>query len=187
MLIVSYSARDCMEWKEQKSFFQTALAVEEEVGIQVAHETHRHRAMFTPWNTAALLDEFPALKIAADFSHWCCVCESLLEDQSEVLHLAMERTIHVHARVGHSQGPQVPHPGAPEYAAELAAHEAWWRQIVKNRIAGKASFLSITLEYGPPNYMPTLPFSNQPVSELWDICLWNAKRLEALFPDWCSD
>ncbi|WP_216625358.1 sugar phosphate isomerase/epimerase family protein [Paenibacillus phytorum] len=185
-LIVSQSARDCMGWTEQLKFFEQAIVVEKEAGIPVAHETHRHRAMFTPWTTAALLREFSELKITADFSHWCCVCESLLEDQVESLEIAMKRAIHVHARVGFAQGPQVPHPGAPEYAHELAAHEDWWRQIVKYLSSQGAETVTMTTEFGPPGYMPTLPFTNQPVTDLWDICLLMSQRLQTKFPTWVN-
>jgi len=183
-LIVAHSARDCMGWEEQYDFFEHAIAIEKLIGISVAHETHRHRAMYAPWTTAALLKEFPDLKITADFSHWCCVCESLLEDQAEAIDLAIQRAIHVHARVGHAQGPQVPHPGAPEYGKELATHENWWEQIVKHRLSHGAATFTVTSEFGPRGYMPALPFTNQPVTDLWDVCLWMAKRFEAQFPKW---
>jgi hypothetical protein len=176
--ITSHSARDSMDYADQTAFFAKALELEKQYGIPVGHETHRMRAMFTPWTTAKLLREFPDLKIASDFSHWCCVCESLLGDQVENLALAFERTIHIHGRVGYAEGPQVPHPAAPEYAKELAAHESWWTEIIRLQEAKGAPLVTFTPEFGPPGYMHTLPFTNQPVSELWDVCLWMAKRFE---------
>lgn len=62
--IVSHSARDCMSDAEQDHFFDSALCIEEQHGVMIAHETHRHRAMFTPWTTARLLRKFPELKIS---------------------------------------------------------------------------------------------------------------------------
>jgi hypothetical protein len=179
IMINSHSARDSMTFEEQAEFFEQALAVEQKVGIPVGHETHRGRAMFTPWTTGALLREFPELKLTADFSHWVCVCESLLEDQKEHLEIAIKRTIHIHTRVGYAQGPQVPHPGAPEYSLELNSHEHWWKQIAEAQaLAGTQ--LTFTPEFGPPPYMPRLPFTNQPVAELWQVCLWMKKRLEQM-------
>ncbi|MEH7482511.1 TIM barrel protein [Neobacillus drentensis] len=179
IMINSHSARDSMTFEEQAEFFEQALAVEQKVGIPVGHETHRGRAMFTPWTTGALLREFPELKLTADFSHWVCVCESLLEDQKEHLEMAIKRTIHIHTRVGYAQGPQVPHPGAPEYSLELNSHEHWWKQIAEaHALAGTQ--LIFTPEFGPPPYMPRLPFTNQPVSDLWQVCLWMKKRLEQM-------
>jgi hypothetical protein len=177
--INSHSARDGMPFDEQAAFFEKALAVEQRLGIQVGHETHRGRAMFTPWTTAALLRKFPELKLTSDFSHWVCVCESLLDDQKENLELAIQRTIHIHSRVGYAQGPQVPHPGAPEYALELSTHEGWWKRIVHiHENAGKQ--LTVTPEFGPAAYMPRLPFTKQPVADLWQVCLWMKERFEQM-------
>jgi sugar phosphate isomerase/epimerase len=175
--INSHSARDGMSFHEQISFFDKTQALEQKLTTPIAHETHRGRAMFTPWTTAALLNEFPDLKLTADFSHWVCVCESLLEDQKEHLELAIQRTIHIHARVGHAQGPQVAHPAAPEYALELSTHEGWWQQIFQANISAGTQ-LTFTPEFGPPSYMPSLPFTNQPVADLWQICLWMKQRFE---------
>lgn len=183
-LIVSHSARDSMPYDQQLQFFESALAVEREVGIPVGHETHRYRAMFTPWTTSALLRDLPELKIAADFSHWCCVCESLLEDQAEHMRLAFERAIHIHARIGYAEGPQVPHPGAPEFAGELTAFEGWWSEIFKHRSESGAEFATVTPEFGPPGYMPTLPFTRQPVADLWEVNEWMANRLRQTFQEW---
>jgi sugar phosphate isomerase/epimerase len=179
IMINSHSARDAMSFDEQIAFFEKALDVERKLGIPVGHETHRGRAMFTPWTTGALLREFPELKLTADFSHWVCVCESLLEDQKEHLELAFQRTIHVHSRVGYAQGPQVPHPGAPEYVLELSTHEGWWKQIIHAH-ANAGTQLTVTPEFGPPDYMPRLPFTNQPVADLWQVCLWMKERFEQL-------
>ncbi|MEC0266956.1 sugar phosphate isomerase/epimerase family protein [Paenibacillus anseongense] len=180
-LVISHSARDCMSEERQLQFFEYAVEAEKHYGIPVGHETHRHRAMFTPWTTARLLQAIPDLKITADFSHWCCVCESLLEDQQENLQIAFERTIHIHARVGYAQGPQVPHPDAPEYKRELEAHELWWEHIWNARISKGFASTTITPEFGPPGYMHTMPFSNEPVSDLWEVCLRMADRLRNKF------
>lgn len=42
-----------------------------------------------------------------DYSHFCVVAESYLEEQSEMLEQVNERSFHIHARVGYPQGPQV--------------------------------------------------------------------------------
>jgi hypothetical protein len=179
IMINSHSAGDNMTFYEQVGFFQEALAVEQKVGIPVGHETHRGRAMFTPWTTGALLREFPELKLTADFSHWVCVCESLLDNQKDHMELAINRAIHIHTRVGYAQGPQVPHPGAPEYSFELSTHEHWWKQIVKAH-AHAGTQLTFTPEFGPQPYMPRLPFTDQPVADLWQVCLWMKGRFEQM-------
>ncbi|MFD2613606.1 sugar phosphate isomerase/epimerase family protein [Paenibacillus gansuensis] len=177
LLINAHSSKDSAPYAEQIAFYEQAVKLEQQVGITVGHETHRGRAMFTPWATAQLLRDVPGLSLTADFSHWVCVCESLLHDQAEALELAISRTVHIHSRVGYAEGPQVPHPAAPEYQAELAAHEGWWKRIVEARSA-QGLKTTITPEFGPPGYMHTLPFSNVPVADLWDVCLWMKKNLE---------
>jgi hypothetical protein len=172
--ITAHSAKDSMPPEEQVAYFRRAAAAEREYGIPVGHETHRGRAMFNPWNTAHLLQQVPELKLTADFSHWCCVCESMLNDQEQHLALAITRTAHIHARVGYAQGPQVPDPRAPEYASELERHFAWWERIAAEHRSRGAATLTVTPEYGPPAYMHTLPFTNQPVTDLWDVCKWTA-------------
>lgn len=185
-LIVSHSARDCMPEAEQDRFFEHALAVERRLGIPIGHETHRQRAMFTPWTTARLLRRFPELKITADFSHWTNVCESLLSDQGEALSVAIDRTIHVHGRIGYAEGPQVPHPGAPEYAAELQTFTGWWQRIYERRRDSGAEHFTFTAEFGPPGYMHTLPFTNQPVSDLWEVNDWMTNYFDSQYRLWSN-
>ncbi|MEK7831241.1 MAG: sugar phosphate isomerase/epimerase, partial [Acidobacteriota bacterium] len=145
------------------------------------HETHRGRPMFTPSATARLLREFPELHINADFSHFANVCESLLEDQQEDMALCISRARHLHGRIGYEEGPQVNDPSAPEWSAQVAAHFGWWDEIVRTRLAAGAEYFTFNPEFGPPNYMATLPHTRQPVADLWEVCLWTAKRFEARF------
>ncbi|WP_339279422.1 TIM barrel protein [Paenibacillus sp. FSL W8-1187] len=170
--IVSHSARDAMPEEEQDRFFDAALEIERRHGAAVCHETHRGRAMFTPWTTSRLLRKFPELKLAADFSHWMAVCESHLENQQDHLEQAIARSFHIHGRIGHPQGPQVPHPAAPEYARELELFTGWWRDIAAVRRAADSPQLTFTAEFGPPGYLPTLPFTRQPVADLWELNEW---------------
>ncbi len=55
------------------------------------------------------------MKINADFSHWVCVTESYLENFQDELNEAIYRAEHIHARVGFTQGPQIPDPGLPAW------------------------------------------------------------------------
>jgi hypothetical protein len=36
--------------------------------------------------------------------------------------------------------------------------------------------LTFTPEYGPPTYLHTLPHTQMPVADLWQVCLWAAAR-----------
>jgi sugar phosphate isomerase/epimerase len=176
-----HAGKDWWPWETQRAFFAEALEVERQTGLVINHETHRGRPMFTPAATARLLREFPELHINADFSHFCNVCESLLEDQTEDMALCIARARHVHGRVGHEEGPQVNDPRAPEWARQLAAHEAWWAEIIRARQLAGAAYFTFNPEFGPPNYMPTLPYTAQPVSDLWEVCRWMAQRFEGLY------
>jgi hypothetical protein len=82
----------------------------------------------------------------------------------------------VHARVGYEQGPQVPDPRAPEYQRHLEAHEAWWRLVWKAQERRGFRISTLTPEFGPPDYQHTLPFTRAPVSNLEEICDWQARR-----------
>jgi len=181
LLINAQSAKDSMLYEEQIAFFRHALALEKRIGIPLGHETHRGRATFTPWNTARLLHDLPELHLVADFSHWCNVCESMLHDQEENIALAVKQSIHIHARVGYEEGPQVPDFRAPEYAYALERHEQWWDAVFRARRAAGSSVVTVTPEFGPPGYMHTLPYTRQPVADLWEVCLAMADRLRERF------
>jgi sugar phosphate isomerase/epimerase len=169
LLVNSHTGKDYYSTAENLQVFHRARRLEEELGIPVVHEVHRGRATFSTLSTAALLDGLPELRLAADFSHWCCVHESLLQDQQPVLERALARSFHLHARVGHPEGPQVSDPRAPEWQAALEAHLDWWQKIVDYRRREGAELLTICPEFGPPDYMPTLPYTRQPVVDLFQV------------------
>lgn len=175
-LINAHSGRDSWPEHEAEQFFSRVLELEAACGIPVVHETHRARILYNPWTTARMLERFPALKLCCDFSHWVCVSESLLEDQTEIIRLAAGRCHLLHARVGHEQGPQVSDPAAPEYAPHLAAHEAWWRMVWDAQRARGDSLSMLVPEFGPPPYAPTFPGTDTPLREVAAVCDWMARR-----------
>lgn len=180
-LVTSSSAMDCMSRDQALSFFEGALEIASRFETPVAHETHRQTALFTPWDTLALLAELPELRITADYSHWCCVTERMLEDHDETIAACSERAVHIHGRVGFPGGPQVGDPRAPENLEYVLRHEDWWRQIVRARALAGASAISFDPEFGPPpTYMPAIPFTREPVADLWDVCAWMADRFRVL-------
>ncbi len=179
LFINSHSGKDSMTEDEQNLFFEQAVQIEREAGLTVAHETHRGRVMYSPWSTARVLRLFPELKVTADFSHFTNVCESMLDDQKDALALIQSRAIHVHGRIGYEQGPQIPHPAAPEYASYVQRFEQWWDGIFNNELLSGtgARQRTLTPEFGPPGYMPVLPFTKQPVADLLEVNLWIADRI----------
>ena len=112
-----------------------------------------------------------------DISHWCNVHESLLHDQDETVQLALERTDHIHARIGHPEGPQVNDPRAPEWESAVKRHLDWWDAIVAMKIKKGVNQLTILTEFGPPDYLPTLPYTRQPLADQWDINVYMMQLL----------
>lgn len=183
ILINAHGGRDRMEFRDGCRYLLQALKAEREMGIPVAHETHRGRLFYAPWVTVQYVQEFPDVKLCADFSHWCVVCESLLEEHEEAVELACEHTVHIHARVGYEEGPQAPDPRAPEYELHLNRFESWWDKIREARKAAGAPYMTATPEFGPPQYLHTLPYTRQPVADLSEICLWMTDRLRKRWRD----
>ena len=174
--INAHSGQDAFSEDQSIRLFEGALQLEAKCGLPIAHETHRGRILFNPWITSKLLTRFPQLKLCCDFSHWVCVCERLIEDQAGIIRQCADRCLHVHARVGYEQGPQVPDPRAPEYRRHLEAHEAWWRLVWRAQERRGFRVSTLTPEFGPPDYQHTLPFTRMPVSNLEEICDWQARR-----------
>ncbi|MCY7360067.1 MAG: hypothetical protein LH609_21960 [Rudanella sp.] len=187
ILINSQSGVDGWSLTEKEEIMGQALALEQTYGLPIAHETHRSRITFSPWDTSQLLTTFSDMKLTCDFSHWVTVCERLLDRESAILEQCAQHCVHIHARVGYEQGPQVTHPNAPEWAAQLAAHERWWQQIWQAQVQCGMAVSTLTPEYGPPNYHHTLPFSQEPVSDLWAICDWQWHREKAHFDRFAAE
>src|SRR5207248_558799 len=155
--------------EENLEIFDHANNLAKKHGIEVYHETHRGRALFSAPATMKFLDARPKLKLVADFSHWCCVHESLLADQSERIERAAKNSFAIHARVGHAEGPQIPDPRDALWQLNLEAHLRWWKKIATNRKADGCEFLPVCPEFGPAPYMTLLPHSHKPIADLWEI------------------
>jgi len=179
LFVNSHTGRDIFTLEQNLLVFRAAAHLEGEVGTRVLHETHRGRALYSAPATSVLLDALPGLRLTADFSHWCCVHESLLEDQEDTVQKAIDASGHIHARVGHAEGPQVTHPGAPEWKDAVAAHVGWWKRIASRHQREGASQLTVCPEFGPVPYMPTLPWTRQPVADLWEITMYMKDFLNA--------
>jgi hypothetical protein len=168
LYINCHSGRDFFTYEESKTFIDHTIQLAKTTGVSIYHETHRSRILFAAPVAKQYLQKIPELRITFDVSHWCNVSESLLQDQQETLALAIERADHIHARIGHPEGPQVNDPRAPEWEAALKAHLAWWDEIV-SRKKKAAEQLTILTEFGPADYMPTMPYTRQPLADQWGI------------------
>ena len=166
--INSHTGRDIFSFAENVQIFERVVQISRSSGISILVETHRGRPTYSAIETRRYLEAVPELWLTADFSHWMVVHESGLEDQRENLELAMERADYIHARVGYAEGPQIPDPRAPEWQYAVKRHLELWQEIVdQHKKKGKDS-LYITPEFGPPAYMHTAPFTNQPVGDVWE-------------------
>jgi sugar phosphate isomerase/epimerase len=165
----SHTGCDHFTLAENLALLDHATALADRHGVPVYHETHRSRALFSAPATMQILAERPQLKLVADFSHWCCVHESLLADQPERVERATRSAYAIHARVGYAEGPQIPDPRDPLWQSNLDAHLAWWRRIAEHRRAEGCAILPVCPEFGPAPYMTLLPNTRQPIADLWEI------------------
>jgi len=176
LYINNHSGRDYFSFDDNKKFIEHTNALAKETGIMICHETHRSRIMFAAHVTKKYMETFPDLKLTLDISHWCNVHESLLGDQKETVDMALERTEHIHARIGHPEGPQVNDPRAPEWENTVKQHFDWWDKVVerKKKNGERMTFLT---EFGPPDYMPTMAYTRQPLSDQWAINVYMMQML----------
>ncbi|MGD1894563.1 MAG: sugar phosphate isomerase/epimerase family protein [Cyclobacteriaceae bacterium] len=163
-----HSGRDYFSFEQNRQLIEFTTEVSESSGIPIYHETHRGRMLFAAHIAREFLQADPELELTLDISHWCNVHESLLQDQEETVQLALERSGHVHSRIGHAESPQVTDPRAPEWSEAVDAHWAWWDQVVKHRI-DQSKALTMTTEFGPPHYLAIVTYTQQPLADQWDI------------------
>lgn len=178
----SHTGRDHFTLEQNLEIFDHAAAFAAQHGVELLHETHRGRALFSAPATERFLAERPQLRLVADFSHWCCVHESLLADQTERVLRAIKNSSAIHARIGHDQGPQIPDPRDAMWQSHLDVHLAWWKKIVALRRAEGRKVLCVTPEFGPAPYMTLLPQTHKPIADLWDINVFMRDWLKEQLP-----
>lgn len=171
-----HSGRDYFSFDDNKKFIECTNALAKDTGIPIYHETHRGRMLYAAHVAKDFIHKYPELKLTLDISHWCNVHESLLDDQPETIELALQRTEHIHARIGYAEGPQVNDPRAPEWEGTVKQHFAWWDKVVERKKKNGETMTFLT-EFGPPLYMPTLPYTLQTVSNQWDINVYMLQLL----------
>ncbi len=177
LYINCHSGRDFFSMEENGKFIEYTSLVAKNTGIIICHESHRSRILFAAHIAKAYIQKYPDLRMTLDISHWCNVHESLLHDQEETVRLALTRVDHIHARVGHTEGPQVNDPRAPEWDATVKRHLEWWDAVVQQKINNGIHTVTILTEFGPPDYMPTLPYTRQPMADQWAINVYMMQLL----------
>jgi len=164
-----HTGRDYFSFGQNLELIDIAAEFTARTGLVVAHETHRGRVGFHPAEMQGYFNARPELVITADLSHWVCTTESFLENFQGTVEQAIARTRHIHARVGFEEGPQIPDPRAPEWKPALDHFFGWWDRMVEGRREAGQRVLTITTEFGPPPYLPTIPFKNVPVADQFEI------------------
>ena len=176
LYINCHSGRDYFSYEENKALVDLTVQLAKDTGIKICHETHRSRMLYSAPVAKRFIENNPRMRVTLDISHWCNVHESLLQDQQATVDLILPRVDHIHARVGHAEGPQVNDPRAPEWEEAVKTHFSWWDQVVKMK-KQQGDTLTILTEFRPPNYMPTLPYTQQPMADQWDINVMMMKTL----------
>ncbi|MDG6777310.1 sugar phosphate isomerase/epimerase [Thiomicrorhabdus sp. zzn3] len=174
-------------WPEPESiaYFEAAMKLAQEYDVSVCFETHRSRSLFNPWVTQRITEALPEMRLTLDISHWCAVCERLMDSEEGVIRRFLPQVAHIHGRVGYDQGPQVPHPAAPEYESALKSHQTFWEQVWHHHRSSGLALTTLTPEFGPDGYLHTLPFTQMPVADLDEVNHWMAGCERQHFERFC--
>lgn len=167
-------------WSEDQNlaFIQAADRLAKKSGIPIIHETHRGRFSYTLPAAISMLERFPDLEYTLDISHWMVVHERLIKGDDPHLQKILPSVSHIHARVGFAEGPQINNPAAPEWLNTLNTHLDIWEEIIRN---SKEETFTITTEFGPPPYLPTIPFTNKPIANQWQANVFIMKAIQERF------
>jgi len=177
LLINSHTGMDFFSFSQNVELIELALAIEEETGIKISHETHRSRFGFAPHICLSYLKELPFLQLTSDFAHWTCVAETLLGNQKEAVQTAIDRTLHIHARVGSTQSSQVIDPRDKRYIQELDQFKRWWSLMMKTAKDNDRDFVTFMPEHGPKPYNSYSPNSNTVLADQWEVNQFIKKAL----------
>lgn len=178
--INTQTGRDIFSFEQNKTIVALASQVQQNTGVRVLHETHRNKMLFAAHIAKDYLTKIPGMQLTLDISHWVCVGESFLEDQQEAVALAIARTGHLHARVGYSQGPQVPDPRVEPWCDALAVHLSWWDRLAERK-KNENEVLTITTEFGPYPYMVRVPRTGEPLADQWDVNCYMMQLLKSRY------
>ena len=162
--VIVQSGSDAFSDGEIDDYFAQCARLEAEFDVRLVHETHRGCILYSPWVAARVLDRWPDLWLAADYSHWVLVCERVL-DPDELARFA-PRVAHIDARVGSQEAPQVADPRVRPRLTE--AFMTYWDAI---RDAG--NLRTVVPEFGAPPYAPV------DSADLDDVNQWMADQLRA--------
>lgn len=173
-----HGGADRFPLEESARFFRLAAQAAQREGVRLVHETHRSRPLHSPWTTLDLVRRVPELRLNADLSHWVNVMERFFDDSE--LAAVIDRVDHIHARVGHEQGPQVADPSTAHWHVHTERHLHWWDLIWSEWSGRGLPSGTMTPEFGPPPYQPVGPDGEQ-VGDFIASNDWMADRLRSRF------
>ncbi len=169
LLVNSHTGKDYFSFTENLTLLKIADDISRQSGVKIVHETHRGRCLYSAPASKPFFEALPNLLINADFSHWCCVSESLLEGQETTVQSGISRSHHIHARIGHAQGPQISDPRNKYWQKEKKQFLFWWQQIISARSSDNIPYLTITPEFGPPPYQWINPVNKTPLGDIFEM------------------
>jgi sugar phosphate isomerase/epimerase len=178
LFINTQTGKDFYDFEQNRQLIDLGLKISKETGVPIFFETHRGKFSFAAHITRTFLEKIPDLRLGLDLSHWCNVAESYLEDQPETVVLALNRTEHIHARVGFPEGPQIPDPRTEEWQDALNHHLNWWDSVIERKKKEGAEIATITPEFGPEPYMVIQPFTRQPITDQWEVNVYMKNLLD---------
>lgn len=181
LFINTQTGKDYFTFQQNAKLIEAANEIAAENGVHIVHETHRGKFSFAAHIMQSYLQRLPSLRITFDVSHWFAVAETFLHDQQEAVQLAIERTDHLHARVGFTEGPQVSDPRAPEWADAVAHHLHLWDEVIAQKKKAGAALFTITPEYGAPPYQPLQPYTQKPLADQWDVNVYMMQLLRTRY------
>ncbi|WP_372950337.1 hypothetical protein [Mariniphaga sp.] len=179
-MINTQTGKGFFTFEQNAELIDASYNIAKKYGVKLVHETHRGKFSFAAHITARFIENIPHLRLGFDASHWCVVAESYLENQNENVNMAIKRANHIHARVGHPEGPQITDPRVPEWEEAVNIHLTWWKKIVEQNKNDGNDLLTVTAEFGPFPCMTILPYTRQPISNQWDINVYMMNYLKQL-------
>lgn len=169
LFINSQTGKDYFTIQQNSTLIELADTISKDTNVKIIHETHRGKFSFAAHTIFPYLNSLPSLSLCLDISHWCCVAETFLDDQEEAVEKAIHRTHHIHARVGHTEGPQVMDPRTVENKEILERHISWWQRVINKRKHEGFQSFTITPEFGAPPYLHLFPYTQRPLYSQWDV------------------
>jgi hypothetical protein len=163
------------------------LRVAEQEGMPIQFETHRNCITNDLFTTVQLLDAVPAMRLAADLSHYVVDREMPCPPPAALQALitkVLERSDSFQGRVAARGQIQIP-LGFPQSAKWVELFRRWWREgftawHARHRTEDAA--LVFLCELGPPDYALTAADGRE-LSDRWEEALTLARWAREL---WCE-